>query len=478
MTAEPSFAHAPPGLAALPLPDGVRIVVPDRLDRITPFVLREQGDWFEAEIRFVRMLARPGMNAVDVGANYGVYALSLAARVGPGGRVWAFEPSPATAEYLRAGVAANRFDNVAVLEAALSDRCGSSEFELNDQAELSRLAPAQQTDGRPARRVSVALTTLDQALREHGWPEIDFLKLDAEGEEARIVTGGAAMLADQSPLVMFEIRHCDGAIDTVAGQSLARLGYQLYELCPGLQVLAPVAPDRPVDGFQLNLFACKPDRARRLERLGLVVPAGERIESPGRVDAAAGWRALETIDCSPELVEQWRIGARVDPDRATPLLEVIALYACARDRSREPAERWAAARTACERASALCAAELRPEHLCVYGRIAAELGHRQSAIAALSTAMNQLAAHPAPRLALPFLPASERFDAIEPRGDPARWALAGVIEQLQTLRHHSAFFGAGGTELIDALRELGFATPAMERRRAAIQARALAAVLA
>ena len=47
-------------ITTLTMTDGVRIVVPDSLDRITPYVLREQQDWFEDEIRFARRLLMPG----------------------------------------------------------------------------------------------------------------------------------------------------------------------------------------------------------------------------------------------------------------------------------------------------------------------------------------------------------------------------------------------------------------------------------
>ena len=48
---------------------GARLQVPASLDRITTYVLLEQEDWFEEEIRFVRHWMRPGMRAIDVGAN-------------------------------------------------------------------------------------------------------------------------------------------------------------------------------------------------------------------------------------------------------------------------------------------------------------------------------------------------------------------------------------------------------------------------
>src|SRR5260370_28683906 len=58
--------------AALEMADGVRIVAPDSLNLITPYVLYEQLDWFEDELGFLRRILRPGQNAIDIGANYGV----------------------------------------------------------------------------------------------------------------------------------------------------------------------------------------------------------------------------------------------------------------------------------------------------------------------------------------------------------------------------------------------------------------------
>ena len=79
------------------LVDGTKVVAPDSLELITPYVLREQQDWFEDEIKFLRRLLQPGEKAIDVGANCGVYTVSIAQAVGPSGKVWAFEPASSTA---------------------------------------------------------------------------------------------------------------------------------------------------------------------------------------------------------------------------------------------------------------------------------------------------------------------------------------------------------------------------------------------
>src|SRR5271156_3491421 len=83
----------------LTLVDGVRIVVPDSLFLITSYVLREQQDFFEDELPFVRQLLQPGQNVIDIGANYGVYTLPMAQKVGASGHVWAFEPASSTARF-------------------------------------------------------------------------------------------------------------------------------------------------------------------------------------------------------------------------------------------------------------------------------------------------------------------------------------------------------------------------------------------
>jgi protein O-GlcNAc transferase len=101
---------------------GLRVCVPSDLSLYTPFILLEQEDWFEDEIHFVRRWLRPGMRAVDVGASYGLYTLAMASAVGATGRVWAFEPTPAVADYLDRSVRLNGLGSVRVCRVAVSDR--------------------------------------------------------------------------------------------------------------------------------------------------------------------------------------------------------------------------------------------------------------------------------------------------------------------------------------------------------------------
>ena len=59
---------------------------------ISTFVLLEQGKWFEREVDFIYRFAKPGMVALDIGANIGIYTLALASTLGASGKVFAYEP--------------------------------------------------------------------------------------------------------------------------------------------------------------------------------------------------------------------------------------------------------------------------------------------------------------------------------------------------------------------------------------------------
>ena len=205
------------------------VVTPDSLNLATPYVLYEQQDWFEYEISFLRRLLQPGQRAIDVGANYGVYTLSIAKAVGPTGSVWAFEPASSTAALLAQGIAANGFTQVVLEMSALSRECGTAQLTLHDKPELNALSRAEQS---PGASETVRVVSLDDCLQRYGWRDIDFLKIDAEGEEANIIEGGRRFLEDLSPLILYEVKAAK-AMHLELVHTFAALGFNSYRLVPG-----------------------------------------------------------------------------------------------------------------------------------------------------------------------------------------------------------------------------------------------------
>jgi FkbM family methyltransferase len=422
--------------------DGVEICVPDSFDSITTYVLCEQGDWFEDELPFVRRLLRPGDRVVDVGANCGVYALAAAARVGPQGAVWAVEPASATADLLRASVARNGFFQVVVVPAALSDREGSGHLALRPCAELNTLV-----DEAGEATEAVALETLDRCANQHGWERIDLLKLDAEGQEAAILRGGAEWLRRESPLVLFEVKHQAFELDLV--DRFAELGYAAYRLVPGLGLLTAFDASVPVDAYQLNLFACKPERAAALEARGLLASVGAPAPaSPHLWRVALGRFGRERLDAwagDPDVAPGW--------DRYQVALGDAL---CARDESLAPSDRLGHLRRAYD---ALRNVEATIPRLASLARVAADLGQRVVAVETLSTLAGLLGDDL--HLDEPYLTPSSRFDALAADDDAFR---VSVLERLEELAAFSNLFGGGGAGL-EQLAAYGLSSPAVDRRR-------------
>jgi len=259
----------------LEIADGVRVVAPDALNLLTPYVLFEQQDWFEDEIVFLRRFLQPGQQAIDIGANYGVYTLSIAKSVGPTGAVWAFEPASSTAAFLAQGIAANEFTQVTLECSALSRECGSAQLQLNDNSEINALV----RDGQSASASeTVRVVTLDDCMQRYGWEHIDFVKIDAEGEEVNIIEGARRFLAEFSPLILYEVK-VSRAFHLELVSKFAALGYDSYRLVPGLDLLVPFDAAATPDDYLLNLFCCKKDRAASLSERGLLLTSASNAAS-------------------------------------------------------------------------------------------------------------------------------------------------------------------------------------------------------
>ncbi len=83
------------------------------------------GEYSEAEVTLFIQLLRPGSTAIDAGANIGALTVPIARRVGPSGRVFAYEPQYALSTLLADNLAANGLSNVDLRSSALGARKGT-----------------------------------------------------------------------------------------------------------------------------------------------------------------------------------------------------------------------------------------------------------------------------------------------------------------------------------------------------------------
>src|SRR5260370_19378228 len=71
------------------------------------------------------------MTVVDIGAHGGYFSLIGASRVGATGRVYAFEPYPASFEELQRNIEPNGYKNIHAVRKAVSDRTGVHKLLVN-----------------------------------------------------------------------------------------------------------------------------------------------------------------------------------------------------------------------------------------------------------------------------------------------------------------------------------------------------------
>lgn len=149
-----------------------------------------QGDWFtlyEVAIRRDYLPADTarlaGCDVIDVGANFGAFAVLASGLIGPGGTVHAFEPDPQTFARLVENVTANGCQNVVCHNQALSDRDGESSFFRYGKSAMGSLyRRVANRDGSDAQEIRVQTRDIRAILAD--WPRrIGLLKIDCEGAE-------------------------------------------------------------------------------------------------------------------------------------------------------------------------------------------------------------------------------------------------------------------------------------------------------
>lgn len=448
-----------------------RICVPDNLTLLTPYVLMEQGDWFEDEMKFLRKVIGPGQKVVDIGANYGVYTLSLAHRVGPTGRVVCFEPSSLPAKHLEQSIRENGFGHVVLDRHGLSNVSGHAHLTVQDNAELNHITREDETTGAVER---IETTTLDEAMARHALVDIDFLKIDAEGEESRILNGGCAFFERNSPLVLFEIKE-GSEIHSGLMDEFRALGFRIYRLVRGLDLLVPWDGSTPLDLYQLNLFGCKPDRARALQQGGwLLETLADRDEvRRGLDDAYRGlehssgyWDAIATYQVfESALLSTWM---EHESSHDPSVRKAIYLQAISRDVTRGPAMRFHALDYAFQLIATLCATDPARLRRSTAARIALELGHRNWGTHSLQVLIGDIARNDRLDMVEPFLLPSLENESAQledwPREVP-KWLRSCILEAEDRNRAFSSYFeGTATLENLQSIQTLGYASPETLRR--------------
>lgn len=141
---------------------------------------------------------RPGATVLDIGAQFGYYSLIAAGRVGPRGKVYAFEPGPDNLEILKLNVAMSGYSNIVPVQKAVTRKNAPVDLHMArctacHSLYTHPLAPTEAT-------LVVEGVTIDRFLQGQ---RVDVIKMDIEGDEPFALEGMKETISRSPSLVLF-----------------------------------------------------------------------------------------------------------------------------------------------------------------------------------------------------------------------------------------------------------------------------------
>lgn len=147
-------------------------------------------------------------DAIDIGANIGLFSVVIAKTLSKGRKVLAIEPTPGAISLLQKNIEHNNVtDSILVFQGAVSDHSGSVEIHVTEgNEEYSSIGESivhESIKGHRSEKVSVDCTTLD-ALVDKYKLNPGLIKIDVEGAEFLVLEGAKSTLQKYHPVVIFE----------------------------------------------------------------------------------------------------------------------------------------------------------------------------------------------------------------------------------------------------------------------------------
>ena len=175
----------------------------------------------------INKYVKKGMTAVDIGANIGCHTLRCAKLVGKSGKVIVFEPMSWAFAKLKRNIELNDFNNIILEKFALSHVTDRQSVYFRSSWTLDKRSAPDSEGGE-----EVDFITLDEYVQRNNISKIDFIKLDVDGYEYKVIRGGVNSIKKFKPIMIIEfvkytLREYGGSLEELI-ELLASLSYSFY----------------------------------------------------------------------------------------------------------------------------------------------------------------------------------------------------------------------------------------------------------
>lgn len=181
---------------------------------------------------------KPGMTVLDVGAHVGIFSLGAAVRVGPTGKVFAFEAAPHTVRTLSSHIAMNGFSHTTqVVPKVVSDRKGEMTFYAFGESMAASVGRANTEELNPEQPKTITPVTVPSISLDEFCADLrpDVIKMDIEGAEYLALRGAERILRSHSVKTFLceihpkQMQNCGGSLEELT-QYLHDLDYKIVPL--------------------------------------------------------------------------------------------------------------------------------------------------------------------------------------------------------------------------------------------------------
>ncbi len=181
---------------------GIRFICVEGDRRLAPFDTLNFNTYEVHELEMQRQLIGEHDIVLDIGANFGWYALHIAGSR-PGCRILSFEPIPSSFSFLNRNIELNGISNIETFNFGFSDQSGTVPFYFDKTLSVNAGMANHAAEG-ASEEISCRTETLD-AFLDGNQLEAGFVKCDVEGAELKVFRGGVNMLRHQKPIIFAEM---------------------------------------------------------------------------------------------------------------------------------------------------------------------------------------------------------------------------------------------------------------------------------
>ena len=154
-----------------------------------PFIIRE-GPYEKNRVKL-----EPGDVVIDAGAYLGIFSIFASKKIGPNGKVYAFEPISENYQLLEKTIKLNKAKNIEIIPYALGKKEGLLPMAIEDGSFNASSGFFKKGN----KKRIVKQISLDEFIEQRKISKIDFIKADIEGMERELLFGAQKTIKEFKP---------------------------------------------------------------------------------------------------------------------------------------------------------------------------------------------------------------------------------------------------------------------------------------